>query len=253
MEDLFSPDTKVNLDERGKSPEKVAIDGRYKLQVIGAHDTWKVNPDDKKNGKGRRIGLRLKVIAPIRMGGDIPETDEEFESRKSQVGRVTNVGVWINGDGNVRVLQGHLKLLNNIAGGKDRPSEALLKKVYAGQENGVAQYNLGKFFELVNINCTALLGRVFIGEIENATDKYPKLQPWNHAGISEDEQPEWDGEYSETLYSGTDEASKDFAKFLSELNERRGKEALARAESAGDGAAGDAFDGSFDDDDDLPF
>lgn len=269
MYDFLKPNEKS--DAVATTGESVDRDGKYVFEVLNAHDSYKVNPEDVGNPrKNRRIGLRLKVIEPVRMSGKFPETQEEFDARFDQVGRVVKTSVWL-GSSSVKVIEANIQLLVNIAGADEEgPDEELIEACSLGKDpkTGKPQMNLHKFADEIHINCSAFLGRRFVGEIEETSADYPRLHPWQNFMLSEEHQTAYTGKIPKTggLFHGEDTASQDFIDFLAKQN--GGGQGGARGGSqGGDGAVQDTRapqvatpasplvedDFSFDEDAELPF
>jgi hypothetical protein len=252
MNDLFKSRTYSEGDGNGGgySKEKLDRDGKYLFLVEGAHDTWKVYQNDKPNpkgktdeekaGKNRRIVLRLRVLDAIRSTGNYEEADEDFESRRTQRGRVATVTVWVNAGSKSNRLEANFQVLATIAGAKDRPPTELLEKALVGTKEGSPIYNLDRLARELAFNCSALVGRRFIGVIQEADQKYPQLNPWGVWGIPEEEQKPWKGKVQQvdTLYSGQDFASEDHARWRAEQdakyaeNGNGGEASASRSRSA---------------------
>jgi hypothetical protein len=238
----------------GGGAGEITEDGLYWLKVISAFDTYKVNPEDKDDpNRPRRISMRVKVVKPIRdTRGDYQELEEDFERRKDQVGNISRISIFLARDGNSSLLEGHMKLLNAIAGSPrdDRPDEELLEQYRVDGQGAESQYELGPLVDEMHVNCSALLGRDFIAEVEDTSEEWPSFYPWYGVTVDQSDQTTFDhpvkGEITperEPLHAGEDKASK------------RAKEKFddnGQEQYAGSGASdGDTFQPE--EDDDLPF
>lgn len=205
----------------GSRPSDIGQDGLYRLKVLSAFDSYKVNDGDREDpDRNRRINLRVKVLEAIRdeRDSDAVELEEDFEARQSEKGNISNISIWLSRDGNASLLQGNMRFLASVAGSPsdDQPDEDLLHEAYTGEgQNGQNQYDLGKIADEMHVNCSSLVGRDFIAEVQDTDSDYPSFFPWYCKQVPDEHQTTFDhpeeGEMtpeSGPLFSGTDQASQ---------------------------------------------
>jgi hypothetical protein len=214
---IFDPEDQKSSG--GGIPDEITEDGVYKFKVIDAFDSYKVNPEDRDDpSRNRRIQLELKALKAVRNeDGEYEELEEDFQRRKEQEGNTARVAVWLSRDGNASMLEGNLNILNCVAGSPpdDQPSKDLREKYAVDDPNADGDYEMGPLVDEMEVNCSALLGRDFYGQIQDTDDDYPGLFPWYAVQVGEENQTPFDhptkGEVTPEnghLYSGEDKASK---------------------------------------------
>jgi len=213
IDSIFSPNESVDNQSGGGG--ELEKNGLYKVKVLSAFDSYKVNEGEAEDpDRNRCINLRLKVLEPVLdTTGDVSETEADFEARKSEKGKTVDVRVWLSRDGNASLLEGNLDILTSIAGSTDKPSDEIMEK--ASVDGG--QHRLGVIGDEANINCTRLLGRDAVVKVQSVQDDWPGLFPWVSAAVSDDEQTPFDSPLNDEdaqpqpsgpLFSGEDLASK---------------------------------------------
>lgn len=219
--------------------------GGYLLQVTSAYDSYTVNPDDVDNAERKRyIFLRVEAVDVRRTRSkDFAEDDDSLEMRKAEIGKFVDIYVRLDRRRNVKVLEGSLSLLCNIAGTSQQQFEdalnaqGLLKKAYLGTEKGEDRYDMGVIAEETHVNCSALMGRVFGGVVEfrdHEGKTYVDLNPWQHFSLPDDRQPVFKGEapVAGSAFEGEDRESAD------------AKERFDTAKAAKEGAEKSSGDGA---------
>jgi hypothetical protein len=205
--------------------------GDYILQVIGASDGYKTVPEDRsKPTRPRRVSLFLKVVEPIPNGtqlgfkGDEIESRESFESRRASINKTGTCSIFFSSNQFAQVAYKYsakqiarsLQMLVTITGQPtDIPKS--MEKYKTGVLDGKDQYNMEEMIEEIHLNCTALLGRTFVGRINSVRPgprrPYINLSNYFIRAIPESSQPKWDGisrDRGDNLFSGYDKASEDF-------------------------------------------
>lgn len=226
----------------GSGAGEITEDGLYWLKVISAFDTYKVNPEDRDDpSRPRRISMRVKVVKPIRdTRGDYQELEEDFERRKEQTGNISRISIFLSRDGNSSLLEGHMKLLNAIAGSPrdDRPDDELLDEYRVESEGAQTGYELGPLVDEMHVNCSALVGRDFIAEVEDTDQEWPSFYPWYGVTVDQSDQTTFDhpvkGEITperQSLHSGEDSASKRAKQKFSENEEYAGSSSESNSDS----------------------
>lgn len=259
LDDLTSPRTKE--EARRSSGGKVDMDGVYRVKVQSAFDTYKVNPEEKKEeDTARKIRLQLRVQdIEDDPKAEVPELPEDKERRKKQIGNTAKVSIFLDRNGNASMLKGNLKMLPSIAGDGSKADldPDLLERAHIEGE----EYDLGMIADEAHINCSNLVGRDVVVKLQDTQDQYPNLNPWIHYAVP-DEVPEDSEEEGQTPFTnpftqeelGVQEASSPFVG--EDLASKRTKERFDDSGSTG-GASGESDyesgQGKPEEDDDLPF